>query len=84
MTSWWKTALIAVALVASPACAQTGPGTGPEAPIGHRQPNAGEVPAGDSVYGSKGAKSAADPAQLTPQQMRDDQITKGSCSTLTC
>jgi hypothetical protein len=85
MTSWWKTALIATALISSPAWAQTNPATGvPEAPIGHRQPTAGDVPAGDSVKAPSGASSNADPDQLTPQQRRDDQINKGLCATTTC
>jgi hypothetical protein len=75
--------IAALAVVPCMVGAQTTPSV-PQAPIGHRQPRAADVPPGDAAAGAQEAGSTADSLRPTPQQQRDDKVTNGICSDPTC
>jgi len=69
-------ALILVGASSSPAAAQTGPPPQrsiPQAPIGHRQPSAADVPADDSVAGTQATGPQAPQGGVSPAQKADDE-----------
>ncbi len=81
-----KVRSIAAILVVGPTLvlAQSPPPGFPPAPIGHLQPNAGDVPPGDSIVGGIAPDAPGAPTQITPQERRYKAIDRSLCATTTC